>query len=283
MISTPFYPQRTTIISSQNDGLLFHYTSFDNFMKIIQSMTLHSTPLCRMNDLNEANLDGIQWDNIMMPLNAERYVKDECSVICFSKNYMNGSYCQEGTNHPALWAHYADNSNGVCIVLDKKNLIDINKELLSSLFYRFESVTYDFCCAPNIPVLASNLSVSEFIQQNYKELFFKKHKDWSYECEERLFVEKSKVHLNIKGAIKYVVLGGKFSDENRMRLVTEMITPGSNLYHYFDWHSLANIIPDTFGYKTMDAAMYIKSGLEQVDKMAKLARDYIDWMNSKFE
>ena len=280
MIDTPFYSVGICDVPSVDDGSLFHYTSFDNFMKIIQSMSLRSSPLFRMNDLNEANLDFIQWDNFLMTLDAERYVKNECSVICFSKNYSHGTYCQEGSNHPALWAHYADNSNGVCIVLDRDSLLEINRELLLSIFYRFESVKYDFNCAPNIPIIKEGLNISEFTHKYYKELFFKKHTDWSYEGEERFFVEKSEVYLDIKGAIKYIVLGGKVSKENLKWLLTEMITPGNNLYHYFKFHSYAKVIPDIFGYMTVDAALDVKLELEQMSKMSKLAEDYINWIDS---
>lgn len=219
----------------------------------------------------------------MQPLSVERYVKKECSVICFSKNYMLENNCQEGSNHPALWAHYAGNSSGVCIVLGKECLLDVNSELLSSLFHRLESVKYNLCCSPNIQDIMPDLSASEFLQQYYQEIFFKKHKDWSYECEERFFVEKSNVYLDIKGAIKYIVLGGKVSGENLQRLITEMITPGSNLYHYFTWHSFAKLIPYAFGYHTVDAALDVKLELEKVSSSSKLARDYIDWIGSRYK
>ena len=62
---------------------------------------------------------------------------------------MTGPVCQEGTNHPALWAHYADDSKGVCIVLDKESLIANNKDLLDKNYYRMESVEYGPHCAPN--------------------------------------------------------------------------------------------------------------------------------------
>ena len=283
MIETPFYSVGMCDLPSIDDGSLFHYTSFDSFMEIMKSMTLRSTPLCRMNDLNEASLDGIQWDNIMMPINAERYVKNECSVICFSKNYLYNTNCQEGSNHPALWAHYADNSKGVCIVLDRKSLLEINNDLFLSCFCRLEPVKYDFYCAPDVPLMNERMSVSEFVKQYYRELFFKKHTDWSYEWEERFFVEKSMVHLDIKGAIKYIVFGGKINCDDRNKLLTEMITPGSNLYHYFDLHSFAKVIPNAFGYQTVDAAFDVKLELEHIAKMSKLAGDYLEWMDHRFD
>lgn len=51
---------------------------------------------------------------------------------------MTGPVCEEGSNHPAMWAHYAQDSNGVCIVLDKNALLEKNENALSKVFYRFE-------------------------------------------------------------------------------------------------------------------------------------------------
>ena len=41
-----------------------------------------------------------------------------------------------------MWAHYAENSNGVCIVIDKETFIKKNKAILGSHFYKFEDIEY---------------------------------------------------------------------------------------------------------------------------------------------
>ena len=136
MIENPTYLYGSYELQSPNDGALFHYTKLESFLKIIGTMTLRSSPLCKMNDLNEANIDSLDWDtDFLMMIQAQKYVKEQCSIISFTKNYMTGPICEEGSNHPALWAHYAEDSNGVCIVLDKEELLEINKMQLSKLFY----------------------------------------------------------------------------------------------------------------------------------------------------
>lgn len=286
MIDIPIYLYGNTELPSQNDGALFHYTKFENFLKIIETMTLRSSPLCKMNDLNEANIHSLDWNtDFLMMYNAQEYVKENCSVISFLKNYMTGPICEEGTNHPAMWAHYAENSNGVCIVIDKDIFLNLNRELLMKFFYKIEPVHYSLHCAPDDIIVEGHYeSVSEFVQKNYRELFFKKHKDWSYEDEERLFIESPEVYLNIKGAIKYIVLGGRVKNDEKQirRIVEQMITPGTKTYHYFNMHSFAEMIPTVNGYLTVDASHVIYMQLQKMSNMSHLAKDYLEWHDANY-
>ena len=56
MAIDPIYLYGVNTVPEVGDGVLFHYTKFESFLKILESMTLRSSPLCKMNDLNEANL-----------------------------------------------------------------------------------------------------------------------------------------------------------------------------------------------------------------------------------
>lgn len=283
MIEFPSYLYGSYEIPSPGDGALFHYTEFESFLKIIETMTLRSSPLYKMNDLNEANIYSLDWNSdFLMMTKAEKYLKEQCSVISFTKNYMTGSICEEGSNHPALWAHYAENSNGVCIVLDKKLLLEINNKQLSSLFYKLEPVEYNIHCAPNDEIMHKRYSdVSDFVRSNYRELFFKKHTDWSYEGEERFFVETPEIYLNIKGAIKYIILGGRLknNEEHLRQIIQKMITPGTQSYKYLVFHSFAEMIPSTHGYATVNAAPLLYM---QLQKMATLAKNWLEWYDSNF-
>ena len=201
MIENPAFLYGSYELPSPVDGDLFHYTKFESFLKIIETMTLRSSPLCKMNDLNEANIDSLDWDtDFLMMIQAQKYVKEQCSIISFTKNYMTGPICEEGSNHPALWAHYAEDSNGVCIVLDKGSLLEINKKQLAKLFYKMAPIDYSIHCAPDDEIMKKSFAdVTDFVQSNYKVLFFKKHTDWSYEREERFFVEAPEVFFEYQG------------------------------------------------------------------------------------
>lgn len=72
----------------------------------------------------------------------------------------------------------------------------------------------------------------------------------------RFFIEQPEVFLNIKGAIKHIVLGGKFrhNKEQLKRLITEMITLHKQSYRYFNIASFAEISTSSYGYVTNSAA-----------------------------
>ena len=286
MTETPLYLYGNTELPLLDDGALFHYTKFESLLKILDTMTLRSLPLSKLNDLNEANIDSLDWNqDFMLVFKAEKYVKEQCSIISFSKNYMNGPICEEGSNHPAMWAHYAQDSKGVCIVLDKGNLLENNKKQLSTLFYKLEPVGYSLHNAPKYGIeYESYTDVSDFVRKNYKELFYKKHVDWSYEDEVRFFVESPEIYLNIKGAIKYIVLGGRlrFDEAQIERLIELMITPGKKAYRYFNMHSFAEMMPTINGYLTVDGAPTIYMQLQKMAKRSSLAKEYLEWHEENF-
>ena len=57
----------------------------------------------------------------------KKYLSKYCKHLCFSSDYVlpiNGTdFYISGYNHPYMWAHYANRSTGVCLVLDKEKFI----------------------------------------------------------------------------------------------------------------------------------------------------------------
>ena len=71
--------------------------------------------------------------------------------------------------------HYADDSNGVCIVLDRDSLLEVNKNRLEHVFYKLEDIEYTWNHSPSLKVSEEKYSsVSEFVQKNYRELFLRR-------------------------------------------------------------------------------------------------------------
>ncbi len=282
MIDSPIYLNGTTELPYVDDGALFHYTKFDSFLKIIETMTLRSTPLAKMNDLNEASVEFVDWNKDFLFLNnVEKHIKNNCSIICFTRNYMNGEICELGGNHPAMWAHYAEDSNGVCIVLDEKSLIENNKALLADVFFRLQDVEYSPSCAPDNSITEPKYAkISDFLKKNYKELFFKKHVDWSYEKETRLLIDSPEIFLNIKGAIKYIILGGRMKndDEKIKKIVNLMISSESLAHKYFIPHSFAQVLPSPVGYSIEIASYIIYNHLAKMSHTSPIAKAYMDWL-----
>jgi hypothetical protein len=219
----------------------------------------------------------------MLMYNTDKYIKEKCRIICFSQNYDVNGFGQEGTNHPAMWAHYADNSNGVCIVIDKEAFIAKNKNILEKHFCKFEDVEYSLFNTPNDEQIDFKAETpEEFIMKNWQALFFLKHKDWENEDEHRLFIMDYEGKLSIDGCIKYIVLGRKlFLDNTRIKeLVDIIVNPSSICYHKFTPRSFASMCYNTHGYDTMDIAFKILMIVKN-NTSNPLYADYVEWLNNE--
>ncbi|MBQ6694803.1 MAG: DUF2971 domain-containing protein [Bacteroidaceae bacterium] len=268
----------------KGDGALFHYTNLESFKKILEDLTLLPSSFERLNDMNEGNVHYMNLSqNFMVMYNTDKYIKEKCRIICFSQNYDIKGFGQEGTNHPAMWAHYADNSNGVCIVIDKEAFISKNKDIFENHFYKFEDVEYNFFNTPDDEKIDFEAETKqEFIKKNWKSLFFLKHKDWENEDEHRLFIMGYDGKLSIDGCIKYIVLGRKlFLDNIRIKdLLDIIVNPSSICYHKFTPHSFATMCYNSHGYDTMDIASKILSVvMSNISDPPYL--DYVEWLNTE--
>ena len=273
----PIYLYHHEELPYRGDGALFHFTKFESFLKILEDMTLLPSSFGNLNDMNEGDVNNMNMNNnFLVMYNAEKYIKDRCRILSFSQNYDIGGFGQEGTNHPAMWAHYAENSNGVCIVLDKDAFVKKNKEVLGKHFYKFEDIVYDIFNTPNDEVINYKANTpEEFIMNNWKALFFMKHKDWENEDEHRLFIMDYNGKLSIDGCIKYIVLGRKvFLDASRIKLIMDMVVdPKFICYHKFIPHSFATMCYNYHGYSTMEIAYKI----EMIVRENLLDRRYTDY------
>ena len=273
----PIYLYHHEELPYRGDGALFHFTKFESFLIILEDMTLLPSLFGNLNDMNDGNVNNMNMNNnFLVMYNAEKYIKDRCRILSFSQNYDIGGFGQEGTNHPAMWAHYAENSNGVCIVLDKDAFVKKNKEVLGKHFYKFEDIVYDIFNTPNDEVINYKANTpEEFIMNNWKALFFMKHKDWENEDEHRLFIMDYNGKLSIDGCIKYIVLGRKvFLDASRIKLIMDMVVdPKFICYHKFIPHSFATMCYNYHGYSTMEIAYKI----EMIVRENLLDRRYTDY------
>ena len=269
----PIYLYHHEELPYRGDGALFHFTKFESFLKILEDMTLLPSSFGNLNDMNEGNVNNMNMNNnFLVMYNAEKYIKDRCRILSFSQNYDIGGLGQD----PAMWAHYAENSNGVCIVLDKDAFVKKNKEVLGKHFYKFEDIVYDIFNTPNDEVINYKANTpEEFIMNNWKALFFMKHKDWENEDEHRLFIMDYNGKLSIDGCIKYIVLGRKvFLDASRIKLIMDMVVdPKFICYHKFIPHSFATMCYNYHGYSTMEIAYKI----EMIVRENLLDRRYTDY------
>lgn len=280
----PVYLYHNAELPHRGDGALFHYTKFSSFLKIMEDMTLLPSSFGNLNDMNEGNVSNMNMnENFMVMYNAEKFIKEKCHLLCFSQNYDICGFGHEGTNHPAMWAHYAENSKGVCIVIDKEAFINKNKAILDSHFYKFEDVEYSLFNTPKDTEINYEANTpEEFIMNNWKALFFLKHNDWINEDEHRLFLMDYDGKLSIDGCIKYVVLGRKvFLDDSRIKTIMDMvIDPKSGCYRKFVPHSFATMCYDNHGYSTMEIAFKIDMVVRANLSNGRYV-DYLRWLKEE--
>ena len=90
--------------------------------------------------------------------------------------------------------------------------------------------------------------------------------------------------MNIKGAIKYIILGGRLknNEDSLRQIIEQMITPGSLSYKYFNMHSFAEMLPSVNGYLTVDAAHVFFMQLQKMAKESSLAAEWLRWHEGCF-
>lgn len=179
---------------------LYHYTSFDKSLKILASNKLRFGKLNNMNDIHES-YRHLMYDFCIN----EDDIRDELKLYR-QLSLVRDKEPRRGFDIPAMWAHYADNGCGVCLVFDKE-------KLLSSLHVdiQHDNVAYDFNHDGSICVLGKSKDcILDTFMKEQKKLFFTKTSDWSYEQEYRLLVRthdsSSKYFLDYKDSLIAIIL-----------------------------------------------------------------------------
>jgi hypothetical protein len=178
-----------------NKKKLYHYTTFESGLKILISQKLLFGKLKDMNDINESYRNifygqGISEDDIKKELFKYR----QCSLT-MDDSPRNGYYI------PAMWGHYAERGNGICLVFDEKKLLS---NLPSNVYG--EKIAYNDSNNHSIVV---DKDIEKFFEENKEPLFFTKTNDWEYEQEYRILTkveENAPTYLNLNDSIMAVIL-----------------------------------------------------------------------------
>ena len=182
---------------------LYHYTNFDNCLKIILSQTLLFNHLNKLNDINESfrPLYFKDFENDFESMNN----KFQSILDSYQQLSLTIDDRRKGFDIPAMWGHYADKGNGVCLVLD-------TEKILSSLMDKvrfYDCVSYSDDYSPEIFTNYKSEKHSN-IDEEMKNMFFIKTYDWSYEQEYRILAyapnENKRLEQSIKGSLKAIIV-----------------------------------------------------------------------------
>lgn len=178
---------------------LYHFTTFESAVKILASNELLFGRASRKNDIAEVHKEIISNKN---SCECQEVLK-EYQYLSFTQN----SKTNKGFEIDALWGHYAEKGNGVCLAFDKLNLIEQfckqfpRSRWRGNIKYRKNHSNASFLNCEE------DDNIYSLIKTNRQELFFEKSMDWKYECEYRLLVKSvNDKKLDIRDCLKGVII-----------------------------------------------------------------------------
>lgn len=271
------YRYGTDKVPKLDDSFLYHFTTGDSLMKIVENMTLRLSSFNLLNDLNETDV-CCERSGGMDVIEIQTFIKERCGLICFTQNYKHKGhqFCQSGCNHPRMWAQYANNSHGACIVINEQEFRRRNKEVLDGKFRKIENVNYSLSL--HNKHIITHSEPEKFIKDQWEHLFFSKYYDWEQEHERRLFGIDLPNYLSIKGCIEFICLGRRFSDENLQQLVHLMVTPGYKSFKQLTPHDFTIQMNSNGASISIDYASRI---IETVKQSHKDTTEYLSFLKEE--
>lgn len=166
---------------------LYHFTSFDTALKIIESNSLRYGRLNNMNDIHENDkivfVDANNHPTDKFPSDVLDELYDEIykyRQISLTADDNEGD--KDGFDLHQMWGLYADKGEGVCLIFDKKEL---EKGFGSATLH--DRVSYDKTVDSYYISLSNTADkVSVEIREHANEIFFHKRREWEHEQEYRL-------------------------------------------------------------------------------------------------
>lgn len=204
---------------------LYHYTSFDTFVKIWLTKKLKFGETVKVNDICEVS-DVVSVDFLSSALlYAYFYIRDSYKQVSLGMDYSDNI---KGYMSPMMWGHYGDKRNGVCIEFDFEKL-NIPDDCIHKAVKYEESIDLTF----EIPEeIQTQRHLKELIRSKIDTVFFTKHNSWQGENEYRV-ISCEHEYLDITNAITnvYVTKYDSLECELIEKLVGELI-PIKYVYYY---------------------------------------------------
>lgn len=220
------------------DEYIYHYTSFETALKIIFSDQFRLSPLCKMNDTTEQKTRlNYNFSTKGRKNDIEKFEKywsnwsANSKLLCFSRDlskeeqlkYKSDAFDVGGRGFalPRMWAQYAKNNSGICLIIRKSEFEDI---VLSTFPHAIcKNVTYwegNAGCDISVSLFEELLNVVEhdpnstyaetFLHSNHlftDYSYFSKLKDWENEHEYRIFVPHIKNEYLYVGGVRSCLAG----------------------------------------------------------------------------
>ena len=204
---------------------LYHFTSFEIFVRIWSLKELKFGKVSNVNDIQES-LKEVKVSINQLPLMcAYQDILSSYKQISFTMD--NDSYLK-GFMNTMMWGYYGDKSHGVCLEFDFDKLTFPKGTIKGKVRYtKFPNRITEFPAD-----IVTIRDVKRFISKNANKLFFSKQIGWKEENEFRV-LNNSLDYLNIENAITCVYLTSCESKECQMveQLVNNVIPVKFLSYH----------------------------------------------------
>jgi len=215
-----------------NGKYLYHFTKTETaLLYVLPSRKLKLNSILESNDPKENKtfgfwsilllIDDIDYSTIKQSY--KDYLSKNCKQLCFSLDYFNKGFSVPGYRHPTMWAHYANNSKGVCLVFDKALFIKENNNLINDKIVYKQLLDF-----PQLDGDAwkkeMGIYFEKFVKNNSKKLFFHKHYHWRIEHEYKFIGIDQPEYCSIENSLIGIYLGPDF-DHKLDTLVLTLMAP----------------------------------------------------------
>ena len=239
------YPSNTDLellVSTNANQYLFHYTTYSSALGILLSGQMRLGALANMNDpleFQDCRDEGLVFVGSRSPEdcysdlhdfdNAVIEKQNSVRLASFSMDLADGNQNEfynnlsKGWARSRMWAQYADNHKGVCLIFDKMNLVQSFENTFKESETRYGVVKYTNDLEPLKCALWR--SCKSLLTQDKIEYLFQKCEDFRDEQEFRLLLVNKDlknaekiVSFSISDSICGIIPGVRFPQENELSL-----------------------------------------------------------------
>ncbi|MDR3061877.1 MAG: DUF2971 domain-containing protein [Dysgonamonadaceae bacterium] len=200
---------------------LYHFTSYDTLLKILEDNSLKFGDLNNTNDPKEYIVPIPVLGSYGRGKNRSTPYKDfeaeeqfalehkKYRLLCFSEDDDCSNY-----NSPRMWAQYANRNSGCCLIIDKE-------KFEAELAVKFPKAKFGIVNYENqikdlsyfLPKSNLESDVQKYFEDNINYLFFEKSKAWESEKEYRAIIRTENdnfVYIEIYKFILGIIFGDRF-------------------------------------------------------------------------
>lgn len=244
----------STLTDYRDDSqdLLFHYTSLTSACKILESNKLKLSSLPNTNDPLEFISPGIFSFSCWGDLDENKMIHElfesrnkrnnYVRFLCFCRNLMwtedsaaqqiSDNFLFKGWARSRMWAQYADNHSGICLVFDKNELRKQFNNLQNPhiKILKDRNIEYSNCLTNYRAIMSDIRPYSDdltnfFLDDKRLDCLFFKCEDFQDEMEYRfclinrdLKTPEEPMFVNYGNSLKAIIYGQRFNNNLRIQV-----------------------------------------------------------------